>query len=170
MVKIIIGALLALISANTIAGNMYVYKDKDGQVLLINVNPSGSSHRSTKEANIHIDDETTAYEKKLVEARKQLAEQHLKNMQTNREKGIRVSNKDEVLYSLNDYSEVNNDVGAKIGMTKEQVLNQTHWRLSSPTYVHKVDDKRGELEQWYYHNKGALYFDNGKLSSIQIFR
>ena len=94
MVKIIIGALLALISANTIAGNMYVYKDKDGQVLLINVNPSGSSHRSTKEANIHIDDETTAYEKKLVEARKQLAEQHLKNMQTNREKGIRVSNKD----------------------------------------------------------------------------
>lgn len=63
---------------------MYVYKDKDGQVLLINVNPSGNSHRSTKEANIHIDDETTAYEKKLVEARKQLAEQHLKNMQTNR--------------------------------------------------------------------------------------
>lgn len=168
MVKIIIGALLALMSASTTAGNMYIYKDKGGQVLLTNVNSSGSSHRLPTKANIHIDDEITVAKKKLMEARKKLAEQHLKNIQIKREKGVSVSNEDEIVYKVGDTSE--KDVGAKIGMTKKQVINQTHWGLENPDYIHKVDDRYGELEQWYYQDNGALYFDNGKLSSIQIFR
>lgn len=35
-----VGALLALIAANTMAGNMYIYKNKGGEVLLTNVNTS----------------------------------------------------------------------------------------------------------------------------------
>ena len=48
MVKLLVGALLALTSTNVLAGNMYIYKDKDGQTLLSNVNPSRSSEPTKK--------------------------------------------------------------------------------------------------------------------------
>ncbi len=48
MVKLLVSALLALTSANALAGNMYIYKDKGGQVLLTNVNPSGNYDKFTK--------------------------------------------------------------------------------------------------------------------------
>lgn len=151
MIKLLVAILIAFTAANTLAGTMYIYKDKNGQVL---------------RTNVHTDNEEIL-KKKLMQIRKQVAEQQLVNMQINREKGMRVSDKDEVLFSLND---IDNDVGAKIGMTKEQVLSRTHWGSVSPDYVHKVEDKNGELEQWFYREDGALYFDKGKLSSIQLFR
>lgn len=52
MVKILIGTLLALTAANTMAGNMYIYKDKGGQVLLANVNPSGNFDKFTKKVKV----------------------------------------------------------------------------------------------------------------------
>lgn len=38
MFKLLVSALLALSASNVIAGTMYIYKDKEGQVLLTNVN------------------------------------------------------------------------------------------------------------------------------------
>lgn len=46
--KLLIGTLLALTTANAIAGNMYIYKDKGGQVMLTNVNPSGNFDKFNK--------------------------------------------------------------------------------------------------------------------------
>ena len=42
MVKLLISTLLFLAAANSMAGNMYIYKDKEGKTLLTTVNPSGS--------------------------------------------------------------------------------------------------------------------------------
>lgn len=50
MVKLLVGALLALTAVNSVAGNMYVYKDKGGQVLLTNVNPSRNSEAPIKKS------------------------------------------------------------------------------------------------------------------------
>lgn len=44
--KIAISFLLALSTANAIAGNMYIYKDKEGRALLANLNPSEKNKRS----------------------------------------------------------------------------------------------------------------------------
>lgn len=49
MLRIFVGTLLALTAANSIAANMYIYKDKDGKAHLTNVsNPSGNSGKYTK--------------------------------------------------------------------------------------------------------------------------
>lgn len=45
MVKILVGALLVLTAVNTMARNMYIYKDKDGNVVTVNVNPSSSPRK-----------------------------------------------------------------------------------------------------------------------------
>lgn len=71
MVKILIGFLLALATANAVAdnvfiyedtgqrasnavsvGNMYTYKDTDEKVLLTNVNPSGNFDTFTKKVKV----------------------------------------------------------------------------------------------------------------------
>lgn len=52
MVKILIGTLLALTTANALAGNMYIYKDKGGQVLLTNVNTSSNIDTFTKKVKV----------------------------------------------------------------------------------------------------------------------
>ena len=48
MTRLLIFSLLALTAANALAGNMYIYKDKGGQVLLTNVNPSGNFDKLNK--------------------------------------------------------------------------------------------------------------------------
>ena len=52
MLKLLVGALLALTAANSVAGNMYIYKDKGGQVLLTSVNPSGNFDKFTKKVKV----------------------------------------------------------------------------------------------------------------------
>jgi hypothetical protein len=42
MLKLLVGALLTITAVNAVAGNMYIYKDKEGKTLLTTVNPSGS--------------------------------------------------------------------------------------------------------------------------------
>ena len=46
MLKLLVATLIALTAANTMAGNMYIYKDKEGKTLLVNVNPSEKNKRS----------------------------------------------------------------------------------------------------------------------------
>lgn len=52
MFKLLVGTLLALTAANSIAGNMYIYKDKGGQVLLTNVNSNGNFDKFTKKVKV----------------------------------------------------------------------------------------------------------------------
>ena len=52
MLKLLVGALLSLTAANSIAGNMYIYKDKGGEVLLTNVTPSGNSDKFKKDVKV----------------------------------------------------------------------------------------------------------------------
>lgn len=52
MTRLLIFSLLALTAANALAGNMYIYKDKGGQVLLTNVNPSGNFDKLTKKVKV----------------------------------------------------------------------------------------------------------------------
>ena len=54
MIRLLVGAVLALTAANVLAGNMYMYKDKNGQVLLTTVNPSGNSKAPIKKPNANV--------------------------------------------------------------------------------------------------------------------
>lgn len=46
MVKLLVSVLLTLTTASAVAGDMYIYKDKQGKTLLVNVNPSEKNKRS----------------------------------------------------------------------------------------------------------------------------
>jgi hypothetical protein len=46
MVKLLVSALLTLTTASAVAADMYIYKDKQGKTLLVNVNPSEKNKRS----------------------------------------------------------------------------------------------------------------------------
>ena len=61
MIKLLVGALLVLTTVSAVAGNTYVYKDKGGQVLLTNVNPSGNFDKFTKKVKVtyHRNDKAT---------------------------------------------------------------------------------------------------------------
>ena len=54
---------------------------------------------------------------------------------------------------------------ARIGMTREQVLNHTNW--GEPDYINTTTNRGGKLEQWVYEGNQYLYFKNGRLISIQ---
>lgn len=72
MNKMLIGLLLTIIITPVFAGNMYVYKDKDGQVLLNNVNPSGNFDKFTKKVKVTYYEDTVEG-KKYSEYKRQLA-------------------------------------------------------------------------------------------------
>ena len=54
--------------------------------------------------------------------------------------------------------------GARIGMTKHEVLNKTSW--GKPDDINSTTTVKGTLEQWVYSG-GYLYFTNGRLIAIQ---
>lgn len=53
----------------------------------------------------------------------------------------------------------------KIGMTTNQVLNNSNW--GEPKDRNTTINEYGKFEQWIYGNSKYLYFKNGKLTSIQ---
>src|SRR5262249_42881936 len=57
--------------------------------------------------------------------------------------------------------------GAEIGMTAQQVMNETSWGRFPILNVHRTRDASGTLEQWVYGPGRYLYFRNGMLVSIQ---
>lgn len=125
-----IGVLLSLLAANASAGNMYIYKDKGGKVLLNNVDPSGNFDKFTKKVKVTYYKDTEEG-KQEIERRAQLAKKP----------------------------------AAAIGMTKKQVLNNTNW--GEPNSINTTTNKYGTHEQWVYGDYQYLYFDNGKLTTIQ---
>lgn len=54
--------------------------------------------------------------------------------------------------------------GVRIGMSKQDVLDSS-W--GKPTKINKSVYSWGTTEQWVYPNYNHLYFENGKLTSIQ---
>jgi hypothetical protein len=54
---------------------------------------------------------------------------------------------------------------ARIGMTKEQVINDTEW--GKPEKINATTTVNGTSEQWRYFGGGYLYFVNGKLTAIR---
>ena len=54
--------------------------------------------------------------------------------------------------------------GVRIGMSKQDVLDSS-W--GKPTKINKSVYSWGTTEQWVYPNYNYLYFENGKLTSIQ---
>ena len=54
--------------------------------------------------------------------------------------------------------------GVKIGMSKQDVLDSS-W--GEPTKINKSVYSWGTTEQWVYPNYNYLYFENGRLTSIQ---
>ena len=54
--------------------------------------------------------------------------------------------------------------GVRIGMSKQDVLD-SNW--GEPTKINKSTYSWGTTEQWVYPNYNYLYFENGKLTSIQ---
>lgn len=108
---------------------------------------------------------------KLRIVKNQTAEVSLTVFKKNRQLGPN-SDKDEVVYVVGDTS--NKDVGAKIGMTGEQVINKTYW--GKPDNRYEVIDRGDKIELWTYfiygnrkgisQRTGHLYFINGKLTHI----
>ena len=54
--------------------------------------------------------------------------------------------------------------GVSIGMTPEEVL-QSSW--GKPEHINRTTTSRGVSEQWVYEGRNYLYFDNGRLTTIQ---
>jgi len=55
--------------------------------------------------------------------------------------------------------------GVRIGMTVDQVLSQSHW--GRPWSINRTTSATGVREQWVYGEGQYLYFDNGRLTTIQ---
>ena len=55
--------------------------------------------------------------------------------------------------------------GARLGMTQKQVIEKTNW--GKPESINRSTGRWGVHEQWVYGGGNYLYFENGKLTSIQ---
>lgn len=130
MKRILASILITSLAFSASAGNMYVYKDKGGQVQLTNVNPSGNFDKFASKVK-------TTYYRDTEEGRQEA--EYLKQLAKK--------------------------PNAAIGMTKSQVRNKTNW--GEPNSINTTTNKYGTHEQWVYDDYQYLYFDNGKLTTIQ---
>lgn len=161
MFKLMMSALLALLALsaiNAVAGEV-TFVDPDG---------NGNGHIYTTHVPDKIEkhygkDKKAMYEAILRISGEDLLLAHLGVYQLDRRMGILVPQKDEILLKNGI------DIGAKMGMDKNQVLTNTHW--GKPNYINTTTDELGKIEQWIYgnHLKGSvryLIFDRSKLAYI----
>lgn len=139
MRKIITGVLLSLLAANASASETSIIKAKNTQNKTAWHIIKSDSGKTVLTNDI---DEVEGYESR----RKAENQAVLDDM---REKQRQLAKKP----------------AAAIGMTKSQVLNSTNW--GKPKSVNTTTNKYGTQEQWVYGNYQYLYFDNGKLTTIQ---
>lgn len=145
--KLILLAISLFFASNTYAAilnNLYIYDD------------------DSKEAR--------ALKEELKVAKDKLAKQYLRLFKTNGKNVYRGYDKDEIVYKVGDTSR--KDVGAKIGMSTDQVLNKTYW--GKPEGVYTDIDKNRKFELWTYEiheerngvteRAGLLFFIDGKLT------
>lgn len=103
-------------------------------------------------------------------AKDEIAQQQLMAFKKNRKNSYQHFAEDEVVYRVGDSSK--KDVGTKIGMTKDQVINNSYW--GKPDNIYTIIDGNDKLELWSYeiHGErnriskidGSLFFINGKLT------
>lgn len=154
MVKLLIGALLALTAANAVAGNI-TYKVDDGSMR--------TTHITDTIEEFYGNDKRAMLAAELQKINAELATTYLQIFQTNRRmKKILVPEKSETVFRNGS----NIDIGAKMGMSPNQVLTKTHW--GKPQYTNVTTDEIGKLEQWIYGDYvNFLTFDDDKLISIR---
>lgn len=121
MFKLMMSALLALSAINAVAGEV-TFVDPDG---------NGNGHIYTIHVPDKIEkhygkDKKAMYETILRMSGQDLLLAHLGVFQLDRRMGILIPQKDEILLKNGI------DIGAKMGMTKNQVLAKTHW--GKPNY------------------------------------
>jgi hypothetical protein len=109
-------------------------------------------------------DEIINAKEELMIAKNSARKTAIRNFQNGWRSGKLTASKSEVVYKVGDKDKV--DIGAKIGMTKEQVLNKTYW--GKPDNINFATDNYGKFEEWSYDYYGNLIFDNNNL--IFIFR
>lgn len=158
IIKILASFLLALSAINAFAG----------EVTFVNVDRNGHTYTYTTHVPDKIEkhygkDKKAMYEAILRISGEDLLLAHLGVYQLDRRMGILTPQKDEILLKNGI------DTGAKMGMTKNQVLAKTHW--GKPDYINTTTDELGKIEQWIYgsHLKGSvryLLFDRSKLALI----
>lgn len=117
-------------------------------------------------------EEHKTLKERLKKAEDGLSEQYIRLFKINRKDNYDGYDKDEVVYRVGDFSK--KDVGAKIGMTREQVLNKSYWGRPDNTYIDV--DMKDKIELWTYQiygerkgvtqRMGLLFFINGKLTHI----
>lgn len=135
----VIGVLLSLLAANASADNSVILEAKDPQKKTAWHIIKNDSGKTVLTNDV---DEVASYEDK----RKAVNDAVLNEM---REKQRKLAAKP----------------SAAIGMTKEQVRNKTNW--GKPKSVNTTVSQYGTQEQWVYGDYQYLYFDNGKLTTIQ---
>lgn len=152
MVKLLIGPLLALTSINAVAGNI-TYKADNGSMR--------TTHITDTIEEFYGNDKRAMLAAQLLRTQAGYATTYLQVYQTNRRMKALVPEKSEIVFRNGN----NVDVGAKIGMTPNQVLTKTHW--GKPQYTNVTTDELGKLEQWIYGDYvNFLIFDNDRLISI----
>lgn len=151
--KILLGSLLALSAANAFAGNI-TYRADDGSMR--------TTHITDTIEKFYGNDKRAMLAAQLRRAKDASATTYLQIYQTNRRMKSLVPDKSEIVFRNGN----NVDVGAKIGMTPNQVLTKTHW--GKPQYTNVTTDELGKLEQWIYGDHvNFLIFDNDRLISIR---
>ena len=133
-------------------GNMYIYKDKNGQALLTGIKPSGNFDKFTKRVDVSYKD--------------------MKAHTTSNSEPYLIYNDDEISKSIRDLARHARDKqrqlakkpDAKIGMSKNQVLNNSKW--GQPKNIITTVDASGKSEKWLYSKQEYLHFKNDKLISM----
>jgi len=156
IMKLLFCSLLALSAVNALAGEVtFVNADGNGHTYTTHVPDKIEKHYGK--------DKKAMYDAMLRISGEDLLLAHLGVFQLDRRIGILIPRKDEILLKNGI------DIGAKMGMTKNQVLAKTHW--GKPDYINTTTDELGKIEQWIYgnHLKGSvkyLLFDRSKLALI----
>lgn len=150
--RILVGSVLALATVNSFAGDI-TYRADDGSMRTTYIPDTIEEfYGNNKRAML------AAETRRLEE---QYATSTLQIFKINRRMNSLALGDSETVFR--NGSKV--DVGAKMGMSTNQVLTKTYW--GKPDYVNTTTDELGKLEQWVYRNQVKyLIFDNDKLVGI----
>lgn len=160
------------VNSQTQTRSMYVLKNKDGETILTNV--TDDSHFKDFDRVL----KKTWYSDdigKLTIKQLQIEIEKLKKLSVAvvDEDGYKIPEleRSDIYSKINEYqTELDRRVLAakpniKLGMTQKQVSSQSNW--GKPNDVNRTTASYGVHEQWVYEGKGYLYFENGKLVTIQ---
>ena len=141
-----------------------IKKGANSAYLNLSDKSNGLSDGDKERLMIDMAEELRLAEEKLIIAKSKLEKHNLKmySESRKRKRGTLTPNESQIILSDDKNGFV--DIGAKIGMTHNQVLKNTYWGKADRT--HTITDEYGKLDYWSYERYGALVFDNDKLIVI----